>query len=116
MCETAAPEEIFRYSPLRMFLFEIFTDKLRERVEFRISTSKKAVSLYKNHAFGIIYPAKTGIDIGLFLQGEIPEEFLFKKVEKRSGSRWVGWIRIDSDEMLTDGLIDLCVKAYNLSK
>lgn len=115
MCETAEPEEIFGYDPLKMYLYETLTGSLSEEIEFRISTSKKAVSLYKNHAFALIYPFRNGIDLGLFMEGEIPEG-VFTKVERRSGRKWVGWIRIETDDQINKELIDLCALSFSRNR
>lgn len=115
MCETAEPEEIFGYDPLKMYLYEALIGSISESIGFRISTSKKAVSLYKNHAFALIYPFRKGIDLGLFMEGEIPEG-VFTKVERRSGRKWVGWIRIESDDQINKELTELCVLAFNQSR
>lgn len=115
MCETAEPEEIFGYDPLKLYLYETLISSISGSLEFRVSTSRKAVSLYKNHAFALIYPFRKGIDLGLFMQGEVPAD-LFTKVQRRSGTKWVGWIRIENDDQINEELIELCTLAYKISR
>lgn len=81
---------------------------------FRVTTSKKAITLYHRKGFLMVYAKKDSLDLGFFL-GRAHEGLPVYKSRASSKTKYVNWVRVYDREDLSDFLMDLIKEAWKMA-
>jgi len=113
-CETEEIDILLKQDERLIGLFDLLLSQITGFGEMRVTTSKKAITLYRSKGFLMVYPKKDSLDLGFFLPRQ-HEGFPVYKSCASSKTKFVNWVRVYDQEDLSPFLNDLLREAWEIA-